>query len=486
MPRTRAHTPARWLLVFLLAVNVYRAATQSITTDEAFTYLRSVLTPIPELWQSYDANDHVLHTFLCKASVKLFGASEFTPRIPALLGGVLLLVSALRLCRLLFGDGWYMLAAFALIALNPFVLDYCSIARGYGMATAFLLFSLDQLLRYLQGPFRAWRLYAAGIGLGLGVAANLTVVVPGFALALVFAGIHLGEAARQRNWPRVRARFDHFVDHMAVPCVVATVALLLGPLLAARREHFYVGAKTLHDSLVSFNYACFWRVRNLLENTPLHYPVENFWLGVSLVLPGVILGAGVIVALRDRERNGMLLGGLCLISAALVLALHSMLGAPLPERRTGLYFVPLLTLLAAVVVFRLPRWAQVMPGGLAALVLAQFLLSWNVRVYDEWLMDAGNRDLALYLRSHAPPPGRKLKFGGTFPLYQGAQFYSRLYHVDWLEFPPPKVSPDDDYDVYFLDEKDHYLIGKRHLTLRYLEPFSKVAIAAPADSPLRP
>jgi uncharacterized membrane protein len=477
---------ARWLLLFLLAVNVYRAATQSITTDEAFTYARSVLTPIPELWQSYDANDHVLHTFLCKASVKLFGTSEFTLRIPSLLGGVLLLVSALRLCRLLFGDGWYMLTAFALIALNPFVLDYCSIARGYGMATAFLLFSLDQLLRYLEGPFVSWRLYSAGIGLALGVAANLTVLAPGFALVLVFTGIHLGEAARQRNWPQVRARFDHIVDQMAVPCVVVTVALLLGPLLPARREHFYAGAKTLHDSLESFNYACLWRVKNLLENTPLHYPVENFWLGVSLVLPGVILAAGVVTALRYRERAGMLLTGLCVCSAGLLLALHWVLGVPLPERRTGLYLVPLFTLLAAQAVFRAPRWVQGIAASGVALVLAQFLLSWNVRVYDEWLMDAGNRDLALYLRSHAPPPGRKLKFGGTFPLYQGAQFYSHLYHMDWLEFPPPKLSPDDDYDIYFLDEKDHSLIEKRHLTLRYLQPFSKVAIAVPAASPLRP
>ncbi|MCC6345147.1 MAG: glycosyltransferase family 39 protein [Bryobacterales bacterium] len=484
MPRTRAHTLARWLLVFLIAVNVYRAAAQSITTDEAFTFMRSVLTPIPELWRSYDANDHVLHTFLCKASVKLFGASEFTLRIPALLGGVLLLVSALRLCRMLFGDGWYMLAAFALIALDPFVLDYCSIARGYGMATGFLLFSLDHLLRYLEGPFREWRLYAAGIGLALGVAANLTVAIPGAALVLMFAAIYLGDAGR--NWPRVRARFDHIVDRMVVPCSVVMVGLLLGPLLTARRANFYAGAATLYESLESFNYACLWRVKNLLEDTPLHYPVEKFWLGVSLALPGLILAAGVIVALRERRRGVMLLSGVCLLSAALLLALHWVVGVPLPERRTGLYLVPLFTLLAAVVAFRLPKWAQAIPGGLAALVLAQFLLSWNVRFYDEWLMDAGNRDLALYLRGHAPAPGRKLKFGGTFPLYQGAQFYSHVYHMNWLEFPPAEASPDASYDVYFLDEKDHYLIEKRHLMLRYVEPFSKVAIAVPVDSPLRP
>ena len=43
-----------------LGLCAYRAATQSITHDEAFTYLQFVSGPWSNLFSNYDANNHVL------------------------------------------------------------------------------------------------------------------------------------------------------------------------------------------------------------------------------------------------------------------------------------------------------------------------------------------------------------------------------------------------------------------------------------------
>ena len=70
-------------------MNVYRAATQSVTIDEAFTYNAFLAGPVDDLFTKYDANHHILNSLLAKLSISLLGLSELTLRLPSLLGGLL-------------------------------------------------------------------------------------------------------------------------------------------------------------------------------------------------------------------------------------------------------------------------------------------------------------------------------------------------------------------------------------------------------------
>ena len=62
-------------------------------------------------------------------------------------------------------------------------MDFLSAARGYGLAVGLLLWALEFVLRYLDEarPEQLWR---ASLALGLGAAANLTMVFPGIALVV--------------------------------------------------------------------------------------------------------------------------------------------------------------------------------------------------------------------------------------------------------------------------------------------------------------
>jgi hypothetical protein len=96
--------PTILLLIVLFAANVYRAATQSVAIDEAFTYNIFLAGPVSDLFTKYNAAHHVLHTMLCKVSISLLGVSELALRLPSLLGGLLYLVTSFRICRYLFGQ----------------------------------------------------------------------------------------------------------------------------------------------------------------------------------------------------------------------------------------------------------------------------------------------------------------------------------------------------------------------------------------------
>lgn len=118
------------LLLTVLATNVYRAATQSFTTDEALTANLYVDAPFRDVLTNYDASNHVLHTLLMRASAAALGAWELPLRMPSLLGGASYLAAAFLLAKRLLGRGPLFLLAFATLSLNPFVLDFLSAARG--------------------------------------------------------------------------------------------------------------------------------------------------------------------------------------------------------------------------------------------------------------------------------------------------------------------------------------------------------------------
>ncbi|HEV2689456.1 MAG TPA: hypothetical protein VGV35_12920 [Bryobacteraceae bacterium] len=71
-------------LVLLLAVNVYRAWTQAITTDEAYSFSSFAAARPINLLNSYGTAYHILHTELVFLSAQLFPLSEFTLRLPSL------------------------------------------------------------------------------------------------------------------------------------------------------------------------------------------------------------------------------------------------------------------------------------------------------------------------------------------------------------------------------------------------------------------
>ena len=86
-------------------MNVYRAVTQSVAIDEAYTYNVFLAGPVGDLFTKYDANHHILNSLLSKLSISVLGLSELTLRLPSLLGGLLYLITGFWLCRRLFEIG---------------------------------------------------------------------------------------------------------------------------------------------------------------------------------------------------------------------------------------------------------------------------------------------------------------------------------------------------------------------------------------------
>jgi len=127
----------RSMIIMLLAIWVYvliRASNVAFTNDEAISY--GVIHGVPTFVDS--ANNQWLNTWLMRVSQYAFGQSELALRLPNVAAFGLYGAAAIALLfevRHLEAK----VIGFALLVINPFLLEFFGLARGYGLSSAFLI-----------------------------------------------------------------------------------------------------------------------------------------------------------------------------------------------------------------------------------------------------------------------------------------------------------------------------------------------------------
>jgi hypothetical protein len=464
------------VVVLLLATNVYRAATQSVTIDEASNYNIFISEPVSRMLTSYDAANHVLQTLLSKISIMLFGLAEFTLRLPSVLGGLLYLISCYRLSRYLFGTGWLLALSMLALGLNPAVLDYLSAARGYGLGLGLLMWAFTHLVLYF-GDQDERRLFQAGIGLGLSVAATLVFLYPAVALAALVVGILAVDG--RRFWVAV----DKFVG----PGIITAFVVLVLPLSHAKREHFFYGVSTITDfvsGLVHLSYyhsARVWIVGR-------HLPMFGSWYGViwagivpAFVLATLIAGAVAVrrwvrsrqfAAIEKNDQVLLLLGGAMVLMLVMIVAARHLFGVLYPSGRTGIYWVPLMTLAVLLLIGK--RYVRIPALVFAVFSVLMFAGGFTTDCYPEWMGERHTKEVMRLIE--ARHGGREVRLGASWPLEAGSNFYRQRFRLDWMK-PVDRTGADGDFDYYYLLAEDAGLIEKRKLRTLLRDPETGTALA---------
>ena len=177
-----ATTVVAALSAVFISYEVARALRVSFTFDEAATVLVYIKGGFLALFDFNQANNHFLNTLLAKVFSMVGGTHDLVLRLPNLLGyGAYLVFSWLLLKR--FVRGTAAVLGFVLLNANPYVLDFFSLCRGYGLSLAFLMASLYSFTLFLPRPgepgTEADRLRSLTKSLGLaaaGVLCNFTLL----------------------------------------------------------------------------------------------------------------------------------------------------------------------------------------------------------------------------------------------------------------------------------------------------------------------
>ena len=414
----------------------------SFTFDESLTFLAFVRGPwkaLVDFRSPLSPNNHLLNTLLLRALAPALGDSEFVLRLPSLLAHLAYLAASYRLVRKL-ERPILVASGFLLLNTNPFVLDFFSLSRGYGLALAALEASLALCVGALETPGEASggrELLALGLG-ALAVAAN-------FAYFTFFASLALLILLRRRLEGRPLS---------AILALAGAVGISAGvPIWLLRTSNLlYFGGK---DG--------FWKdtVGTLVKVTSYgHPPAPPVQLALELAI-GAATAACAWQAVQGRRRGtGASLAGsaplfLLLGCAGAAVAAHMLFGVRYLISRAALLYVPLF--LHAVLAFcsagRGPagrRLGAAFAAALALLSTANFARAANFTYDLTWKNESQTReffeDFEAAHRSSSGAPGPPTCLTVSWVIHYSAEYYRATRHLDWIseirDIPPRGKAPE--------------------------------------------
>lgn len=167
------------------------------------------LSPLAVIGSYMSTNNHLLNTLLVQLSMTIFGESEWSVRLPAVLFGVasvpvMYWISRLALTR------WESLGAAALLATSYHHIFFSQNARGYSAYIFFSLVATALLIDGLQRDrWKTWLLYGLSIFLGFAALLNTAFVVGSHAIV---GGVAMVKVHRRGSspWPLFRRLFGVF------------------------------------------------------------------------------------------------------------------------------------------------------------------------------------------------------------------------------------------------------------------------------------
>ncbi|MEO6039306.1 MAG: hypothetical protein ABIQ93_12915 [Saprospiraceae bacterium] len=437
---------------------ILRAWLLPITHDEGSTIINHVPRRLfDSLFYEREANlnNHILNTLAIKALLGIFPGNQFVVRLPVLVGGCLYLWAGLALCRRLSDHALIRLFGVVMLLGNPFLLEFFSLARGYGLALGLMMMALYQAWRFLENN-KARTLRNAFIFAGLAVYANFTLLLFFMPFSLL-----LFWAAGQQNrawaafWPITRPAFYTFGIYLL---------LWITPVLRLSGGEDFSHWSQLSSNLESIR---------LLVDSSVHghaYLGRNTSIILSwAALVFMFIGGGVAIGQWWRKNKrfaghpssflAAVFLGAVLVNFLQTKLLHT---ADL-NARVSLFFYPLFAfLLIQVADWLWTKWVRrswAFMGPVLLLVLINNLRCLNLKQSFEWWFDAHTFQVLHKIRSIQAAEGRAEPYSfdaswivlNSFSTHvnEFPQGYDRvLQHVEWHPNRSPVPGPDFYFALY--------------------------------------
>jgi len=447
-----------------------RACLLPITWDEAYNYLeftrRGILLPLQFLPMT--ANNHYLNSWLTYLTTGLLGVSEISLRLPTLAAYILFLYYTARLCNEL-SSPLQRVSAFVVLNGNPYLLDFFSLSRGYGISYGLLAGSLWYLYRFLRADLRV-TYGQASLGLAIfAVTAHLTLIhfLISLPVVIVLATILFAPAG------------GGFVQRVAYALKVNAIGLaavglfLLPAAFVIRRlrnaDAFFYGGTTsfwkdtvggvFEASLYEKQYGA------LLASLPRNPLVQlTSLLGVlAMLLMAMAVWVSVQRVLRHRRPSELFLPALVFLVCSCALATigqHHLLDVNYLTRRTGLYLLVLGTYVFVIFADAMTRetkaWRYCLPVG-SIFVAIHLLGCLNLTYALEWKLAADVKEMVADIaaaRGARPSAERTTTLGVNLEFEAPLNFYRLVNGLTWLNVANRRMKLHPLSDFYLYSDRD--------------------------------
>lgn len=469
--------PVVLVAVWVLYYCGMRIAEQPFTHDEAYSfnhYVGKSVWGIITYEAPYLPNNHILNTLLMKLSGAIFGPEEWALRLPnGLALANYLFFSVLLAIRTLPKAAVF--PAFIALAANPYLLDFFSLARGYGLSISLMVAGIYFLVIAI-GEDRRRPMWWSLSFLALAVLANFTVL----SVYLAVAGIWFLHALFPPALKPETHRWKAFGINMIPVWVVTLVLGLVLYLPFTRMQGQTFGGESgfwsncFQSMVFRSGYNRFGHLGDLWE-----------WIfkGILVVYFVLLVYQGIRQGWTNIPRVTIAIGLLFIFPMVIVTLQFYLLGQHFVENRTALYFYPLIILVIFFLFGRLIPKAKVF--GTILLTAFAIILSLNTLTAVshqqalDWDYEAHTDDIFNQLELQSLD--KELAVGINWLFEPTLNYYRTKYKVtnikpftrdDW------KAKPYDLYVLFFKDTAENlHLVANWEVVKSY--PDIEVAIWKP-------
>ncbi len=180
-------------------------------------------------------------------------------------------------------------------------------------------------------------------------------------------------------------------------------------------------------------------------------------------------------ALGRNDRALFLIAGTMALLLAMMLLNHWVLAVPYLTCRTAIFWAPLFTL-AAMLLIATPRKPIAIPALVFALwAVGMFAAGFTTDHYAEWKYDRNTKAVVRIIQQRNGA-GREVRLGVHWQYEPSINFYRQRFRLDWLK-PVDRRGPDGDFDYYYLGYTDTGLLAKRQLRTLFVDAEAHAVLA---------
>ncbi len=446
--------------LFLLILNKVMAV--PITCDEVPATLFYARFSFWEIMMYPDniPNNHILNTLLTKCCIIFFGKEQWAVRLPNLLSFFIFGFAVFNILRhTLKNDSWYFLPA-ALLFVNPYLLDFFGLCRGYGLSSALLTLSLS----YFISGFRLSNERQIWLALAMSIAASYA----NFTLLVFWAGATL------LTWFYFLQKKGVGFSKLIKPTLlIALISILYLALIAvpiykihSTDELKYWSSQGFYQETIG-SLIYYWRYDSRLLSTIN----TGIWASVVFIILSINSFTIIYNLRRAKFKLSALRNPVFVTTAMLFLTVGvnfiqtTLLKTPNLNGRTALFFYPLFSAALISCLSLIPppptKVAKLLPVILGIVCAVNLASRTRLKSVKEWAYDQNNLEVINFLKDQST--GKPVSLKTSWFFNPSFEFYVSTGKAPWIKLYPYDQTIDITTDAayYYIFAEDYKLLEPR-------------------------
>lgn len=457
-----------WLIGIVVFIYLsLRAYYIPITHDEAGTFLEFVVFPLQNTLLAIPptSTNHILHTLSVKFSTYLFGNEVFFIRLPVLLAYLFYFHFSLQWLLKQTTSPFWIIIGLIFLHFHPYLLEFFSLSRGYGLGIAWMMGSIYYLSIYFENH-ETRHLFLTVFLAALSVYTNLVFGFYHLSLTILLLAhtllpTHLLKYQNHRKKTISAIKVVLGVNFMLI--LIAAIPLYK---LITNNAFYHGGTKNfIADTIGSL---IRWNLYGQSYFGEFDLPIIAACIAFLLFIAIVLMIRAYFLKQRpksDKVEEGktsypilitLLLGVVCLQNLYIFL-----FDSKYPVGRMVLFLIPLTmaTLFTLFSYLQEKIYAKITAVFLASMLIFHLSQTFNIQRSYEWGFDKDTPKMLSFVQQQAEAEQKILSLGVHWLMRPSADYYTYTMDLSNIEVKGDKILTVNKYDYYYIHEK----YAKEHL-----------------------